>query len=196
MKMEDILKNKGINYISEEYGVRKTMKFESYDGEKSIVGVEIYEDTLEIGVHVLKGSCPDVVQLFKALLSDKHVRRMIVAYQNKGRVKKYKMWYTSGMSGREDYFITFAYDVSGFLVKKTKHLLHISCAGKLNEGFGNRNNRMYIGDFVELLSYIGWDFIGGSRQELRRESGVKYIRPHFIEEMWREEYTTEVSKLI
>ena len=118
MKMEDILKNKGINYISEEYGVRKTMRFESYDGKKSIVGVEIYEDTLEIGVHVLKGSCPDVVQLFKALLSDKHVRRMIVAYQNKGRVKKYKMWYTSGMSGREDYFITFAYDVSRFLVKK------------------------------------------------------------------------------
>ena len=50
MKMEDILKNKGIE-LRNCFGARKVMQFRSYD-EKSIVGVEIYPDTLEIGIQL------------------------------------------------------------------------------------------------------------------------------------------------
>lgn len=194
MKMEDILKNKGIE-LRKCFGTRKVMQFRSYD-EKSIVGVEIYENTSEIGVHVLKGNCPYVTNLFTALLADKDIRKLILEYQEKGREKSYKMWHTSGMSGRTDYFITTGNTVGGFTVPNTKHLLHVSCADKLNEGFGDRESKMYIGDFVELVAYMGWTIQGISPKKLRKKSGVKYIRPHYVEETWGGEYREDVTNLL
>lgn len=194
MKMEKILANEGIE-LRKDFGTRKVMQFRSYD-EKSIVGVEINPDTLEIGIHLLKGNCPYVTNLFTALLADKDIRKLILEYQEKGREKSYKMWHTSGMSGRTDYFITIGNIVGRFTVPKTKHLLHVSCADKLNEGFGDRESKMYIGDFVELVAYMGWDIRGISPKKLRKKSGVKYIRPHYVEETWGGKYREDVTKLL
>ena len=194
MKMEKILANEGIE-LRKDFGTRKVMQFRSYD-EKSIVGVEINPDTLEIGIHLLKGNCPYVTNLFTALLADKDIRKLILEYQEKGREKSYKMWHTSGMSGRTDYFITIGNIVGRFTVPKTKHLLHVSCADKLNEGFGDRESKMYIGDFVELVAYMGWDIRGISPKKLRKKSGVKYIRPHYVEETWGGKYTEDVTNLL
>lgn len=167
MKMEKILANEGIK-VRKDFGIRKVMQFRSYD-EKSIVGVEITPDTLEIGIHLLKGNCPYVTNLFTALLADKDIRKLILEYQEKGREKSYKMWHTSGMSGRTDYFITIGNSVGRFTVPKTKQLLHVSCADKLNEGFGDRESKMYIGDFVELVAYMGWDIRGISPKKFRKK---------------------------
>lgn len=194
MKMEKILANEGIE-LRKDFGTRKVMQFRSYD-EKSIVGVEINPDTLEIGIHLLKGNCPYVDNLFTALLADKDVRKLILEYQEKGRAKSYKMWHTSGMSGRTDYFITIGNRVAGFTVPDTKHLLHVSCAGKLNEGFGDRESKMYIGDFVELVAYMGWNIQWISPKKLKKKSGVKYIRPHYVEETWGGKYREDVTKLL
>lgn len=194
MKMEKILANEGIE-LRKDFGTRKVMQFRSYD-EKSIVGVEITPDTLEIGIHLLKGNCPYVTNLFTALLADKDIRKLILEYQEKGREKSYKMWHTSGMSGRTDYFITIGKNVGRFAVPYTKHLLHVSCADKLNEGFGDRESKMYIGDFVELVAYMGWNILGISPKKLRKKSGVKYIRPHYVEETWGGKYREDVTKLL
>ena len=100
------------------------------------------------------------------------------------------------MSGRTDYFITIGNSVGGFTVPNTKHLLHVSCAEKLNEGFGDRESKMYIGDFVELVAYMGWNIRGISPKKLRKQSGVKYIRPHYVEETWGGEYREDVTNLL
>ena len=55
---------------------------------------------------------------------------------------------------------------------------------------------MYIGDFVELVAYMGWTIQGISPKKLRKQSGVKYIRPHYVEETWGGEYREDVTNLL
>lgn len=159
----------------------------------AIVGLEIdtWEKTIE--VRFLKGSMPYAENLFWALLADRDVRRLIKEYQESERTALYKIWSTSGMSGREDIFMTFGYKVGGFATTRTIRLCHISGFGRLNEGFGNKESKMYIGDFVELVAFMGLaeDM---NVHNLREKAGVKYIRPKFAEEI--EDFGTEVTKIL
>lgn len=162
-------------------------------GNYSIVGVEIntWDDLIEIK-HLL-GTMPLAKNLFLALLADRDIRRAIKAYQEKGRVQKYKIWHTEGMSGRKDIFMTFSREIGSFAVTRTMHLCHISGFGRLNEGFGE-DDRMYIGDFVEMCKYLGLTDDMSVKSLRKKAGGVKYIKPQLAED--DSEFTTEVTKLL
>lgn len=215
MRMNDILNAKGIEITEEQnwnnmnhpaengnprWGrIRKELRLYSpsdwstSDATYAIVGLEIdtWEKTIE--VQFLKGSMPYANNLFLALLADRDVRRLIKEYQDTKRTTRYKMWSSVGMSGREDIFMTFGYELSGFAVTKTKKLCHISGFGRLNEGFGDAKSQMYIGDFVELVVFMGLTDDMNVRS-LRKRAGVKYIRPKFSEEI--EDFDTVVSQIL
>lgn len=217
MKLNDIMAKKGIN-INEENSwstmchpakdgyhrwgiIRKEIRIASPtrwgDDEKSlysIVGIEIntMEDT--IGCVHLMGTMPLAKELFLALLADRDVRRLILEYQKKERQERYKMWEKTGISGCRDIFVTFGEAVGNFAVTRTIKLCHISCFDRLNEGFGNRNNKMYIGDFVELCVYLG--LTGNMKvRDLRKKAGVKYLLPRLAEEIG-DAYSTKVSQIL
>lgn len=211
MRMNEILRRKGIEFSEDgnyetmthpaedgkhRYGlIRKEMRIYSPSvwgaGEYSIVGVTIDTWERNISVDLLMGTAPVAENLFLALLADRDVRRLIKEYQSKGRVKKYKIWEKEGVSGCEDIFITIANQKEGFAVTNTKKLCHISMNGRLNEGL---REKMYIGDFVELVVFLG--LTENMRvQDLRKMAGgVKYIIPKFAEEL--QDFTTEVSKIL
>ena len=154
------------------------------DVDYSFVGFEIDTSKKTIKITPLMGSLPLANSLFLALLADRDVRRLIKEYQNdKERQEFYKLWSTSGSSGREDVFITKVsapFD-GNFAVTKTTKLCHISGFGRLNEGFGTKG-KMYIGDFVELVAYLGLAIDDMKPKSLRKlAGGVKYVKPKFIE---------------
>ena len=157
------------------------------------VGLEVNTWDKTVEVHFLKGSMPYANNLFWAMLADRDVRRLIVEYQNSTRRDQYKIWSTTGMSGREDIFMTFGQKMGGFATTRTMKLCHISGFGRLNEGFGNKESKMYIGDFVELCAYMGLTE-DMNVQNLRKKAGVKYIRPKFAEEI--EDFGTTVTKIL
>ena len=159
----------------------------------STVGLEVntWDNTVE--VHFLKGSMPYANNLFWAMLADRDVRRLIVEYQNSTRRDQYKIWSTTGMSGREDIFMTFGHTIGGFATTKTIKLCHISGFGRLNEGFGNKESKMHIGDFVELCVYMGLTE-DMHVKSLRKKAGVKYILPKFAEEI--EDFDNKVTKIL
>ena len=211
MRMNEILSKKGIelskdrNYETmthqakdgkHRYGlIRKEMRIYSPSvwgaGEYSIVGVTIDTWERNISVDLLMGTAPVAGNLFLALLADRDVRRLIKEYQSKGRVKKYKIWEKEGVSGCEDIFITIANQKEGFAVTNTKKLCHISMNGRLNEGL---REKIYIGDFVELVVFLG--LTENMRvQDLRKMAGgVKYIIPKFVEEV--QDFCTDVSEIL
>lgn len=212
--MNDIMNNKGIE-INEEYDwnwmnhpakdgtprwgrIRKEMKIYSpsdwgSNANYATVGLEVntWEKTIE--VQFLIGSMPYANNLFWALLADRDVRRLIAEYQESTRRDPYKIWSTSGMSGRKDIFMTFGYKMGGFATTKTMKLCHISGFGRLNEGFGNKESKMYIGDFVELVAFMGLTE-DMNVHSLRKKAGVKYIRPKFAEEI--SDFDTTVTKIL
>jgi hypothetical protein len=102
------------------------------------IGLEVNTWDKTIEVQFLKGSMPYVSNLIWALLADRDVRRLIAEYQESTRREQYRIWSTSGMSGREDVFMTFGRKIGGFATTKTMKLCHISCNGRLNEGFGDK----------------------------------------------------------
>lgn len=178
--------------------IRKEMRIYSPsdwgEGLYSIVGVVIDTFKSTIGIEFLIGTMPIAENLFLALLADRDVRRLIKKYQDKGRSEKFRIWTKEGTSGCDDIFITIGRNKGGFLVTKNHKLCHISMNGRLNEGFGNKENEMYIGDFVELVAFMG--LTENMRvQDLRKMAGgVKYIIPKFAEEL--QDFTTEVSKIL
>lgn len=211
MRMNEILRRKGIEFSEDgnyetmthpakdgkhRYGlIRKEMRIYSPSvwgaGEYSIVGVTIDTWERNISVDLLMGTAPVAENLFLALLADRDVRRLIKEYQSKGRVKKYKIWEKEGVSGCEDIFITIANQKEGFAVTNTKKLCHISMNGRLNEGL---REKIYIGDFVELVVFLG--LTENMRvQDLRKMAGgVKYIIPKFVEEV--QDFCTDVSEIL
>lgn len=207
MKMNEIMKKKGImiNDLTcpaengEPRGgrIRKEMKIYSpSDWGNSIfstVGLEVNYFEKKIEVQFLTGTMPLATNLFWALLGDRDVRRLILEYQKRERKKRYKIWSRQGVSGCEDIFMTLGQEKGGFSVTKTIRLCHISQVGRLNEGFGNKKSRMYIGDFVELVSFMELTE-DMDVKSLRKKAGVKYIRPKFAEET--QDFTTTVSKIL
>lgn len=177
--------------------IKKEMKILSpSDWGKSkdaIVGVEVDTWHKTIEVRFLKGSMPLARNLFLALLADRDVRRLIEEYQQSTRKERYKIWCSSGISGRKDIFMTFGEVVGGFATTRTIKLCHISGFDRLNEGFGNEESQMYIGDFVELIAFMGL-YEDMNVHSLRRRAGVKYIRPRFAEEIY--DFDTTVSKIL
>ena len=209
MRMNEILRRKGIesNYGKmthpakdgkHRYGlIRKEMRIYSPSvwgaGKYSIVGVTIDTWERNIRVDVLMGTAPIAENLFWALLADSDIRRLISKYQLKGRTKKYKIWEITGTSGCEDIFITTGRAIGSFAMTRTKNLCHISQFGRLNEGFGDKKSKMYIGDFVEMVVFMG--LTDDMRvKSLRKRAGVKYVRPKFKEEI--KDLKTEVSKIL
>lgn len=215
MTMNEIMNSKGIE-INEENSwnwmnhpakdgehrwgrIRKELKVYSpsdwgtCNATYSTVGLEVNTWDKTVEVHFLKGSMPYANNLFWAMLADRDVRRLIVEYQNSTRKDQYKIWSSTGMSGREDIFMTFGHKMGGFATTRTMKLCHISGFGRLNEGFGNKESKMYIGDFVELCAFMGLTE-DMNVKNLRRKAGVKYIRPKFAEEI--EDFGTTVTKIL
>lgn len=205
MRMKEIMKKKGImipdfpaeNGKPRRGRIRKEMKLYSPsdwgDSIFSTVGLEVNYFEKKIEVQFLTGTMPYATNLFWALLGDRDVRRLILEYQEQERKKLYKIWNKQGVSGCEDIFMTLGQEKGGFSVTKTIRLCHISQVGRLNEGFGNRNSKMYIGDFVELVSFMGLTE-DMNVKSLRKKAGVKYIRPRYVEEI--QDFTTTVSKIL
>lgn len=209
MRMYEILKSKGIE-LDEDFCypaqdgcprgglIRKEMQIYSpsswgtCNATYATIGLEIDTWYNTIKVHFLKGSMPYAENLFWALLADRDIRRLIVKYQESKRDELYKIWMTSGVSGREDYFMTVGQKIGGFATTRTKKLCHISGFGRLNEGFGYKS-KMYIGDFVELVAFMGLTE-DMNVKSLRKKAQVKYIRPKFVEEI--ADFHTTVTKIL
>lgn len=208
MKMSEILATKGIETANQYYNepalngrsrrgvIRKEMRIYGpttwTDSVYSIVGVEIDTEERSIKLDFLMGAMPMAENLFLALLADRDVRRLIKGYQEIGRCQgqKYRVWSTTGMSGREDIFLTTGRTVGGFAITRTIKLCHISQFGKLNEGFGS----MSIGDFVELAVFMGLTDDMSVKGLRKRAGGVKYLKPKFAEEI--ADFKEEVSKIL
>lgn len=163
--------------------------------EFSRMGFEINYRDNTISVYWLRGGDPYVSDLMKALLADRDVRRLIKVYQERGRRNRYLIHQRVGMSGCEDYWIQVGFQNGPFFKKtKPKKLLHISCDGKLNEGWGE-DNSMYIGDFVELASYLNFAKTMEVKA-LRKESNVRYVKPKHTGYLGDQGFTTEVTTLL
>lgn len=208
MKMSEILSKKGIETANQYYNepalngrcrrgiIRKEMRIYGpttwTDSIQSTVGVEIDTEERLIKLDFLMGAIPMAENLFLALLADRDVRRLIKEYQEIGRCQgqKYRVWSTTGVSGREDIFLTTGRTVGGFAITRTIKLCHISQFGKLNEGFGS----MDIGDFVELAVYMGLTDDMSVKGLRKKAGGVKYLKPKFAEEI--ADFKEEVSKIL
>lgn len=139
------------------------IKGEGYwnEAKKLSKGVlRIFPETLEIEVQMLSGCDPLACDLINFIVNDKDVRLLILAYQQIGRIKPYAIRISQGMSGREDIYINF-YDKYGLEVGG-KHLLHITCAGKMNE-----IKKMYIGDFAEAVYAYGFCL-----EKIKQQEGI------------------------
>lgn len=180
--------------IRKEIRIKSPATWGTSNEEYSIVGLEVNTWDNTIGVVHLKGTMPLAKELFWALLADRDVRRLIREYQKKERQEKYKMWDKTGISGCQDIFMTFGDQVGNFAVTRTIKLCHISCFERLNEGFGDENDRMYIGDFVELCVYLGLTKNMRVR-DLRKKAKVKYLLPRLAEEI-DDSYDTKVSQIL
>lgn len=150
------------------------------DGEESFMeptrrtkGVlRICPGSEEIEVGILHGCNPDVVDLLAFVVADKDVALLIKNYFQKGRKRAYSIRHSFGQSGREDIYINFP-DKTGLIVDD-KHLLHVSCFGKVS-GI----KKMYIGDFWEMLM----ESIENSDSFISqyRNTTAKYVKPYFAE---------------
>ena len=180
--------------IRKEIRIKSPATWGTSNEEYSIVGLEVNTWDNTIGVVHLKGTMPLAKELFWALLADRDVRRLIREYQKKERQEKYKMCDKTGISGCQDIFMTFGEQVGNFAVTRTIKLCHISCFERLNEGFGDENDRMYIGDFVELCVYLGLTKNMRVR-DLRKKAKVKYLLPRLAEEI-DDSYDTKVSQIL
>ena len=212
MTMNEILAKKGIEVANQYYNepaedgccrrgiIRKEMRIYGpttwTDSIYSIIGIEIDTESSSIKVEFLMGAIPMAENLFLALLADRDVRRLIKEYQEIGRCQgqKYRVWSTTGVSGREDIFLTTGRTVGGVAMTRTIKLCHISQFGKLNEGFGDKDSSMYIGDFVELAVYMGLTDDMSVKGLRKKAGGVKYLKPKFAEEI--ADFATEVSKIL
>lgn len=126
--------------------------------------LRIFPTTMEIEVEIFSGCNPLASDLIKFIIMDKDIRFMIRQYQQIGRKKPYAINISSGMSGREDIYINF-YDKYGLEIYG-KHLLHVSCAGKIDW-----IKRMYVGDFAEAVYAYG----------IGEKTTARYIKPYFAE---------------
>lgn len=146
------------------------------DTRKSKCALVIDEKRMTIDICHLSGSAPSAFSVILFLLQDKDVRKMIRLYQQRKKRKlPYKIRATKGMSGAENFYINFYNDYGIYI--EGKKLLHISCFGKLNEGFPE----MYIGDFVELISFfeIHRESLQDKyRKKILKMSGCRYIKTY------------------
>lgn len=178
--------------------IRKEMKIynKSCNGNVtySIVGVVIDTYEMTIKVQFLKGK-PFVKRLFWAILADRDIRRLIVDYQKTFITRNpYEVWGILAPTGKEDIFMTFESKIGESITTNTIKLCHISSSGKLNKGFGI-NSMMTIGDFIELVAFMGLtENIDSSMKSLRKRACVKYIRPTFSKEI--SSFKTNVSKVL
>ena len=137
--------------------------------------LRIWQETMELEVELFSGCDPYASDLISFIMADRHVQLMIRKYYQKGRVEKYAINVTSGMSGRDDIYINF-YDKYGLQIRG-KHLMHVSCYNKMSGV-----KKMYIGDFAEAVYGYWFKPI---------KSTAKYTKPY----MAPETASTEVHHL-
>lgn len=125
-----------------------------------------------------KSKAPSMVQGIYALMQDKDVYHMMRRYCQEGfRKNDWVILEFEGMSGCRDYSIQILkYFGGAYRTVQRTHLLHVSCAEKLNEGVPY----IWIGDFVELCNFIGVQ-LALPRKYFRRDSRVKYLYEHAYE---------------
>jgi hypothetical protein len=143
--------------------------------------LRIYPESEEIEVSIFNGCDPFVNDILCFVLKDRDIQMLIRNYYQKGRKHPYSIRHSFGQSGREDIYINFP-DKTGLIVKG-KHLLHISCFGKIS-GI----KKIYIGDFMEM-------FAEGMQNESSFMSHnfcytCKYEKPYFAKDA-----TVKVSRL-
>lgn len=155
---------------------------------KGVAALILDDESKTIDISQVSGKTPEAFDVIAFILSDRDVRRMIKEYQQSERCHLFAINRTSGMSGREDFYINF-YDEYGIQFKGKK-LLHVSGSGKLNEGW----KEMYVGDFVELVAYLGGRGRKiGSRKQTLKKSGCKYVKLYTKNP---EELTKTVTKIL
>lgn len=142
--------------------------------------LRIYPYSQEIEVEIFAGCNPGVWDIIIFLLLDKDVKTLSCEYQRKGRKLPYSMKVHESFSGSKDVFINFP-DKTG-LIKRRKHLLHISCYDKI---VGIK--KMYVGDFVEMVAALTEHY-----SSFQLFTSAKYEKPHFVEE---EDIKTEVTRI-
>ena len=191
-KVEDVMRNavivKKIEFSAEYAG------WPACEPTKKSYGY-IYIDTWnkKIGYYHKQGTAPTADLILFGLMVDRDVYRLAKRYTKSERKCKYEIVEKVGQSGCADYFINI-YNKFGYadIIRERKHLLHISCAGKINQDV----RPMYIGDFVELFKkLVDPDELPFIRKEakarLRKTYGLKYI----YEKPPHGELTSEVSNI-
>lgn len=127
------------------------MENEGWWGDKSYTKVGIALDTEQKKIYIdnLAGAAmPKEILMFPLLIRE--IRYAIRDFlKNYKRVEEFKIEYSTGMSGREDYVLkTRQLTEGGFEIVRKRADIHISCNDKLNYGF----DPMYVGDYLELLN--------------------------------------------
>lgn len=178
--------------------IRKEMLFQDYRGGRihsATVGVEIDTNCKTIEVHRLD-RLPRANALFWALLADPDVRQMIAEYQETAREIPYEIYFEQitdrGRANGNRFLITYGYKEGGFATTETSCLCFIARSGNL-ASFGNKYRKMAIGDFVELVAFMGLTD-DMDVHSLREKSGVKYIMPTLAEDI--ESFTTRVTRIL
>lgn len=166
------------------YGIKKG---------KAVLIIEPFRDMID--VVMMSDAAPMAIDIILFLLADKDVRLLIKQYQQGTRTRPYKIRESTGVSGRSDLYINFYNDLG--IQTSGKKLMHISCMGKINLGW----ERMYAGDFAELVAYISKkaeyaelvELIAAGPKILRQKSLCRYCKGYFDED---NSASTDVSKII
>ena len=168
--------------IFEEGMVTKTFEIDGQNywnnaNQRSKGVLRVFPSEMSLEAKIYSGADPNASDLLAFILADKDVRMLIHAYQERKRKERYAINVSTGMSGREDWYIDY-YDEHG-LQTGYKHLMHVSCFGKC--GY---IKKLYIGDFVEMLYSYGIP---------EKRSSAKYVKPYFEPEGGA---STEVHKIL
>lgn len=161
----------------------------SEDGEKGSCIMVL--DTLELTIDVqrLSGCAPTDDNVLAFLLQDKDVRLVIREYQQHGGEERdcyFSLRSRHGYSGCVDYWLN---NYNSYGVQTTGYkLLHISCYGKINNGW----RKMHIGDFVELIASFYPEYLEMNRKELLMYSKSKYAKFFMMDDS----ATKKISKIL
>ena len=129
--------------------------------ERSVVGFNINFKNLTLEITPISGKAPHANDVCQYLLLqtpfldvlNAEVKRRGNAY----RVHPIKIVRYEGLSGAIEYklFVRERIANSSFSSSRMAAKLHISMYGKLNEGFGDKFNQMYILDAADILVAVG-----------------------------------------
>ena len=177
------------------------MENEGWWGDKSYtkIGIAINTEDKKIYIEHLAGAAmPAGVVILPFIIRElrQELKEFLKDYK---RVQEFKVEYSTGMSGREDYTLkTRSVTEAGFEVTQKRASLHVSCNGKLNEGFDS----MYIGDYLEIMDEMFEQLKVDERQTVRniiedlsvrswKRIGKKRFKELRIQKVWKVKEATD-----